>query len=258
MIIAFLGKGGVGKTSISSAVALNLAERGPTAIVSTDFMSSLRHIFPGDKENLHVVELGEKEVAERWKAAYGDQVKSVLDDFVDVDDWILDHVATSPGVAEEFMIANVVDLEKTGRYRYIVWDTAASSSTMHLLYLEKEFYEHLDRDVKIMLKLRDRFRSSKTFRILQEWKDLANSVWQELLKAAFYLVTTEDELSLIQLDEIGTDLASMGIRIRGKILNRIRGTPGKDSAMTAEIPELEGGAMEIVSKMRINLTGIVS
>ena len=45
MIIAFVGKGGVGKTSVSSAFALELARFGKTLIVSTDFMPSLQFIF---------------------------------------------------------------------------------------------------------------------------------------------------------------------------------------------------------------------
>jgi len=39
MITAFIGKGGVGKSSIASAYALNMSESSRTLIVSTDFMS---------------------------------------------------------------------------------------------------------------------------------------------------------------------------------------------------------------------------
>lgn len=246
MIIAFVGKGGVGKTTISSAVALQLSRIGRTAIVSSDFMSSLRHLFPGEHENLAVVELKEKEVAEKWKERYGEEVSVVLDQFVDVDDWIIDHIASSPGVAEEFMIADLVEMELSGKYDYIVWDTAASSSTMHLLMLEREFYEHLDRDVKIYLRFRDRFRSQKVFRLLQEWKDLANRVWKQVRESVFYLVTTSDELSLVQADEITEDLLSMGIEVAGKICNRCRHEAAPDFILA--IPELEGSAIEIMNR----------
>lgn len=248
MIYAFVGKGGVGKTTISSAFASNLAESGKTAIVSTDFMSSLKYVFPESPRNLDVVELKERDVAERWKERYGAEVSTVLRQFVDVDDWIIDHIATSPGVAEEFMIANLVDMSLSGEYENIVWDSAASSSTMHLLYLEREFYEHLDRDVRIFLRLRDRFRSNRILQLLEQWKGLANRVWSEIMKSEFFLVTTSDELSLVQAEEIEADLRSMDIHLAGKICNRCSETVKGDYLV--RVPEFEGTAIGIVDRIR--------
>lgn len=249
MITAFIGKGGVGKTTIASAFALSCAEKGRTVIVSSDFMPSLKHIFKQKVRNLDVVELTEAQVAAKWKERYGAQVTSVLKEFVDIEDWILDHIAGSPGVAEEFMIANVVEIEESGDYDYVVWDTAASSSTMHLLLLEREFYEHLDRDVKIYLRLKNRFRLSHTIEILEEWKKLANRVWEKLQESAFYLVSTQDELSIIQAGEIEKDLESMGIPLAGRIYNRCSKDLRLPGTVKARVPELTGSAIEISKKM---------
>lgn len=249
MITAFLGKGGVGKTSVASAYALYCSRKGRTLIVSSDFMPSLKHIFSEKKRNLDVLELSEKEVSEKWKSRYGDQVEAVLKEFVDVEDWILDHIASSPGVAEEFMIANIVELEESGNYDYVIWDTAASSATMHLLLLEREFYEHLDRDVRIFLRLKNRFRISKTFEILEEWKNLANRVWSRIEEARFHMVTTMDDLSLIQTAEIERDITGMGLNIDATVFNRCTVEPIKRANRSIVIPELQGSALEIVEKM---------
>lgn len=249
MLTAFLGKGGVGKTSIASAYAMKCATKGKTLIVSTDFMPSLRHIFTRDVENLDVIELSEKEVAEKWKTQYGEQVSTVLNEFVDVDDWILDHIASSPGVAEEFMISNVIELETSGHYQHVVWDTAASSSTMHLLYLEREFYEHLDRDVRIYLRLKNRLRLSGAYKVLEEWKALANNVWRGLMETDMYLVTTEDSLSLLQAHEIESDLEEMGLSFKGKIYNRCRAGGVEHLNDSISIPEFEGSAMDIAKSI---------
>ncbi len=246
MIIAFVGKGGVGKTTVSSAVALSLSRKYRTALVSSDFMSSLRILFPKDSENLHVIELKEKEVAEKWKSKYGDEVMEVLRQFVDVEDWILDHIATSPGVAEEFMMANITELDKTGDYDYVIWDTAASSSTMHLLLLQKEFYEHLDRDVRIYLRLKSSFRKKGVSDILESWKELASDVWKDLSHSSFYLVSTQDELSLLQSDEIENEFREMGLSINGRIYNRCRDMETGASGAVTMIPELTGTARNIV------------
>jgi arsenite-transporting ATPase len=248
MIYAFVGKGGVGKTTIASAFALNMAGSGKTAIVSSDFMPSLKFLFPEDVKNLTVIELTEKEVAESWKERYGHEVDLILRQFVDVDEWIIDHVANSPGVAEEFMISNIVNMELSGKFDNVIWDTAASSSTMHLLILEKEFYQHLDNDIKIYLKLRDRFHSEKVMNLLEEWKELAVNVWNNLVKSKFILVTTPNELSLLQAKEITDDLRGMGMNVTGTIYNRNREKTTETGIYS--VPELDGSAREIVQKAR--------
>lgn len=247
MILAFVGKGGVGKTTISSAVALSLSKFGSTVIVSSDFMPSLKYLFPDKHEGLEVLELKEQDVYEQWKRRYGGEVATILDNLFEVDDWILDHIAGSPGVAEEFLISNIVDLELSGKYDYVVWDTAASSSTMHLILLQKEFYEHLNRDVRIYLRLRDVVHTDKILDLLEQWKSLAQKVWSQILKAKFYIVTTTDELSLVQSKEITADLRTMGIELSGAVCNR----NSKEAIENFDInvPEVSGSAREIVDKI---------
>lgn len=256
MITAFLGKGGVGKTSVASAFAMRCASVGPTALVSSDFMPSLSRIFTSSYPNLSVIELSERQVSQRWTARYGEQTKALLNEFVKAEDWMVEHIAESPGVAEEFMIANIVDLEASGEYDSVVWDTAASSSTMHLLLLQKAFYGHLDRDVTIYLRLKDRFQRTGALRILEEWKALADAVWKALKLTRFFLVTTMDELSLVQADEIARDIESMGLSIAGRIYNRCEPErPGPGDAVPS-IPELEGSALAIAEKMVPYVAGL--
>ncbi len=248
MILAFVGKGGVGKTTIASATALELSRLGRTILVSSDFMSSLKHLFPTEPENLRIMDLEESDVAEKWKKKYGKEVSAVIREFVDVDDWVLDHIAGSPGIAEEFLLSEILDLNLSGEYDYIVWDTAASSSTMHLLLLQREFYAHLDRDVRIYLGIKDRFRSEKILRLLEKWKKLANDVWRTIISARFFLVTTPDELSIDQASFISRDLHSMDIDISGKICNRCPVPP--DESFQLNIPEFHGRAIDIVHEIQ--------
>ena len=248
MIEAFIGKGGVGKTSIASAYALLCAEKSRTAIVSTDFMPSLKYIFPEKIRNLDVMEISEGDISKEWIEKYGDQVHSILSELFDADEGIIEHIASSPGVAEEFMISKVVEMDKSGEYDYIIWDTPASSSTMHLLALEKDFYEHLDRDIRFYLLVKDKFRLSKTKKILREWQELANDVWKSLEETMFYLVFTGDELSIIQSEEIRREFEKMGLSVDRNIFNRYREGMGVKGDVS--IPELDGNARNIVNRMR--------
>lgn len=77
-LIFFAGKGGVGKTSISSATAVYLAEKGyKTLLLTTDPASHLEDVFEQEVggeisavagvENLDIVKIDPKKVAEEYK-----------------------------------------------------------------------------------------------------------------------------------------------------------------------------------------------
>lgn len=246
MIESFVGKGGVGKTTLASAHALRCSEIGRTALVSTDFMPSLRYIFPDKIKNLDVLEISEKEIADKWVETYGDEVYSILSNFIDTDRSIIEHIAYAPGVAEEFMIARIVEMDRSSEYDFIIWDTPASSSTMHLLVVENEFYDHIDRDIRFYLRMRDTFKTSKTLKILEEWKTLANDVWDNLRKSKFYLVHTGDELTIIQGGEIKKEFQKLGLKIEREIHNRLESAGKKCRENEITVPEYTGSAREIV------------
>ncbi len=245
VIDAFVGKGGVGKTSIASTYALLCAERGKTALASTDMMPSLSYIFKAKEKNLTIYEIKEDEIAREWIARYGREVREIAANFFDSTGGLLEHIAHAPGIAEEFMISKIVEVEESGKFDFVIWDTPASSSTMHLLLLENQFYSHLSSDIKFYLKLKDAFKVSKVLDILEEWKNLASHTWDKVRKSNFYVVKTEDELSTIQAAQIKKELGKMGIKVRNEITNR-----AKKNRAGICIPELEGDARDIVDQMK--------
>jgi len=249
MILSFIGKGGVGKTSIAAAYALELANIGRTIAVSTDFMPSLRYVLTKD-DKLEIVELTENEIAEKWIQKYGEDVFTIVSEFINTDRSILSHIASAPGVPEEFMISSIVDLEDSGKYDYVIWDTAASSATMHLLALEKDFYNHLGRDIEFYLRVKDRFGSHKVMQVLNQWRELANYVWKKLESSHFFLVTTDDDLSRIQAREIENDFHRMGLRVDFKICNRFGHRHADIPDCEIILPEFEGNSREVVNSIR--------
>ena len=95
-IVMFTGKGGVGKTTASSATAVHFAENGyKTLLISTDPSPSLSDMFDKNVkgkittiesvENLYVVELDYELVVELWKEKYGYQVYQVASSFLPVE-----------------------------------------------------------------------------------------------------------------------------------------------------------------------------
>ncbi|MHB1708852.1 MAG: ArsA family ATPase [Thermoplasmataceae archaeon] len=249
MILSFIGKGGVGKTSIAAAYALELAGIGRTIAVSTDFMPSLKYVLKKD-DKLEIVELTESEIADKWIQKYGEDVFTILSEFINTDRSILSHIASAPGVAEEFMISSIVDLEDSGKYDYVVWDTAASSATMHLLALEQDFYNHLGRDIEFYLRVKDKFGSHKVLQVLYQWRELANRVWNRLENSHFFVVMTDDDLSRIQAGEIENDFHRMGLPVDFKICNRYGNRHADNQDCKIILPEFDGNCREVVDSIR--------
>ncbi len=250
MIIAFLGKGGVGKTTISTAFALELSKGYKVALISTDAIPMTRRILNEKVPGLDVFEYTEYDVRREWKNTYGEEVYSLISSFFDIDKSIIDHIANAPGIDDEFMMAKLLEMNRS--YNYIIWDTAASSSTIHLLLLEKEFYEHISNDIKFYLSIKETLskimkRNANPLEILGKWKKLAEDVW-DLLKfqTEYYIVKTDDELSYLQGKIIEDELKEMGLTVQGHILNRSRGK----YECEIKIPDFQGNAREIVEMVR--------
>lgn len=141
------GKGGVGKTTTASAMALALAGDGARCLlVSTDPAHSLGDLFDthiGDREqpllpNLHGLEIDPDREVER----YLDTVRANLREFVrpgmygEVERQV-DLARLSPGGVEAALLERVAGLmiEATARYDRVIFDTAPTGQTLRLLSL---------------------------------------------------------------------------------------------------------------------------
>ncbi|KAF4696677.1 hypothetical protein FOZ60_016686 [Perkinsus olseni] len=136
------GKGGVGKTTTSSAIAMQLAYTRKVLLLSTDPAHSLGDAFrtrptpvPG-VPNLDVLEINPHtylaEELHQWgqlanQAGYND----LIDNVEKLQDWI----SGIPGIDEATALSSVVDLLEGGHYDIIVFDTAPTGHTLKLLQL---------------------------------------------------------------------------------------------------------------------------
>ena len=96
-IVMFCGKGGVGKTTCASVMAIHYASKGKrTLLISTDPSPSLTDILeinvmgditkvPG-VQNLKAVELDYDKVLEMWKIKFGDEIFEVISSFLPVEE----------------------------------------------------------------------------------------------------------------------------------------------------------------------------
>lgn len=143
----FTGKGGVGKTSISTAVAISLADAGKRVLlVSTDAASNLDEMLnvklsnhpvtvPGVK-GLELINIDPDDAALAYRQRVVDQMGSLTtqDEKNEVREQLSGACTTEIASFDEF---SSLLADKNSQYDQIIFDTAPSGHTLRLLSLPK-------------------------------------------------------------------------------------------------------------------------
>jgi arsenite/tail-anchored protein-transporting ATPase len=216
---AFLGKGGVGKSTCAAATALYLAEAGEASLaISTDPTPSLSHIFGTQGEHrehevrpaLFLTELGLAEVRSMWDERFGREVYGIFSSFVDIDYGAFVQFITSvlPGLNEEFMVDYIRRLAAAARYRHILWDTAPLGQTLALLAMPTLLAEHLRIAPRIYSHLKATGEHKESMmQIIRGWQQLAADCMAFLgREVRFSMVTIPEGLAVRQFDGVVDEL----------------------------------------------------
>ncbi|MDD2834450.1 MAG: arsenical pump-driving ATPase [Methylotenera sp.] len=143
----FTGKGGVGKTSIACATAIQLAESGKRVLlVSTDPASNVGQVFGisiGNNitavpavSNLAALEIDPQAAAQGYRDRIVGPVRGILpDDVVKGIEEQLSGACTTEIAAFDEFTALLIDSPVTDDYDHIVFDTAPTGHTIRLLQL---------------------------------------------------------------------------------------------------------------------------
>ncbi|KAH8098543.1 carbohydrate kinase [Aureococcus anophagefferens] len=146
------GKGGVGKTTVSSALAVALADRGfDTLVISTDPAHSLGDCLAVDLSGGAVVEVdadaAAREAAALLKEGLGEKLRSLGDAGAAAAD-LADALETSPpGLDELVSLLKVLELIRSKQYDRIVLDTAPTGHTLRLLALPELMDDFAERSM---------------------------------------------------------------------------------------------------------------
>lgn len=152
----FTGKGGVGKTSISCATAIRLAEQGKRVLlVSTDPASNVGQIFgqvigntiqpiatvPG----LSALEIDPQAAAQQYRARIVDPINGVLpNDVVSSINEQLSGACTTEIAAFDEFTGLLTDASLLTRFDHIIFDTAPTGHTIRLLQLPGAWSSFID------------------------------------------------------------------------------------------------------------------
>ena len=245
-LIMIGGKGGVGKTTCASAIALHFSLQGKkTLIISSDPTPSLSDIFEteiGDLEtpiqnakDLYGIEISSEVVLKKWKDRFGPEIYEVVSSFTSLDYDFVDYIGGAPGIEEEYMLNYILELVESAQYDLVIWDTAPAGHTLRLLHLPQIFLKHLEAATKFYMNLYSYFeklkesvklkkRKRSLLEIISGWEDLAEKVVnfiRDPQKSDFIVVTIPEALGVKQTERIIKDFDEYQLNVRHLIINHV-------------------------------------
>ena len=140
-VILYMGKGGVGKTSVAAATALRSAEAGyKTIILSTDSAHSLSDSFDlalGSELQPITANLWgqEPEISQTLASRWGTIQRwvSALLAWRGMDEMVAEEMAVLPGMEELANLLYIADYYRSGKYDVVIVDCAPTGETLRFL-----------------------------------------------------------------------------------------------------------------------------
>lgn len=272
-IIFFGGKGGVGKSTIASAVALGLARDGYSVqLVSTDPAHNLGHMWEQTvgsagaaaavTANLDLLELDPAATTEAHIAQVEDTMRRMMPERLHGEvAKHLDLARNSPGTHEAAMVEAIAQVVEDSTHDFLIFDTAPSGHTSRLLAVP----ELMNAWTQGLMNRRDKSeRFSELIRGMdpkhtaEDSVDRRNQALRSILhkrqqrfarlrdalqnQAVFYLVLTAEKVPVLETAELHAELTKTGITVGGAVVNRR--SPGDQGEFLANRRRLEDTALD--------------
>lgn len=247
-VVMVLGKGGVGKTTVSILLAQELSEYGKTLLVSLDPAKHLsKYLNLGMKystdfsDTLHVRQVVLDVEVRDITAKYAELIRELIPSLTALSiDNVADVIKYSPGVEEEVFLKKLLEVYRSS-YEYIIVDTPPTGITLRTLLLPKLYGIWLAK----LIELRERIVSlryviARTLGKKVEFHDRALSRLYELRNQVAFLesaltsadmtsyvvVATPEPLPIYELKEVYSFLAEkLGTKPKLLVLNRVLPEP---------------------------------
>jgi arsenite-transporting ATPase len=253
-VVLVTGKGGVGKTTLAAATAVEAAARGTrTLVASTDAAHSLGDVLcarlgadpAAVAPDLDAVQIdGRRELERSWEAI-AEYLRRLLG-WAELDRLRVDELVVIPGLDQLLALARLRSLAEEGRWDAIVVDCAPSADSLRLLTLPEVLRWYVDRlfGRSGMFPTWARRRMERTFSVPAPGDDVFSSLseltdeldgFRSILQQATTtarIVVTPERVVVAEARRTLAYLALYGYAVDAVLVNR---TPG----ILASSPPLE-------------------
>lgn len=248
----FVGKGGVGKTTVAAAYAVRTAQqnsRNRVLLVSTDPAHSLGDVLQqklGDSPKAVRMGTGGKlwaweldapglfrdffrtykqsilEIVERGSLFSAEEISPLLE-------------TTLPGMSEIAALLAIRDAIDSGKYSHIVVDTAPFGHTLRLFGLPEQFVRVLNflelaagRDRALAEHFGGRTRAREP-ELIEDWRSKVEQLRQAFSDSELFLVTTAEKFALNESVRCIKEVSETNptLKLKSIVLNRVVRRAGK-------------------------------
>jgi arsenite-transporting ATPase len=266
------GKGGVGKTTTSCSLSIQLAKvRGKVLVVSTDPAHNLSDAFAqkfgkdptqvNGYDNLFCMEID-------TEVEIGDELAELGEDSGGLQSLMQDLTKAVPGIDEAMSFAELMKQVQSMDYDVIVFDTAPTGHTLRLLSFPSTIGAAMDK----LLALKNKFSGmipqmaammggqmpSEELMMgkLEQMRDVierVNLTFKDATKTTFVCVCIPEFLSLYETERLVQELTKFDIDTHNIVVNQVL-FPDKDAAdlvkwYDLEKPKLSAEAQELLGKL---------
>lgn len=257
-LLIFAGKGGVGKTTLACATALQLHQKHPELrilLFSTDPAHSLSDCLKINVqrqptlvlETIDAQEINADADFKKIRHDYRVELEAFLQDalpYFDItfDREVMEHLLdlAPPGLDEIMALTSITEHFENHRYDLIIVDAAPSGHLLRLLELPELIRNWLKLFFSILLKYRKVMRlpqlSKKLVKLSRELKSL-QLLLQNTEQTTLYAVTIPTHLAIEKTSEMTYALQHLGISTRALFINQI--TPNSDCELCKAINKHE-------------------
>ena len=248
----FTGKGGVGKTSTASAVAVGLADAGRRVLlVSTDPASNLGEVLGvslsgsptpvPDVAGLDALDIDPLAAAAAYRERVVGPYRGVLPEsaVASVEEQLSGACTVEIAAFDEFT-ALLADPDTTADYDHVIFDTAPTGHTLRLLSLPAAWSEFIDTStlgtscigpLSGLTSQHERYRE-------------AVATLADAGRTVLVLVSRPDALALGEAARAAAELGALGVGNRRLVVNGVFSAPGSQDPLAAALASRAAAALE--------------
>ncbi|WP_079528721.1 ArsA family ATPase [Halobacillus hunanensis] len=239
------GKGGVGKSTSSAAIAVAFARAGhKTLVVSTDpahnlgdiFHKKIKHEKTSLEENLWGMEVDPDRESKRYIEGVKDNLQGLVKSkMVEEVHRQIDMASASPGADEAALFDRLISiiLEEADEFDKIIFDTAPTGHTIRLLTLPELMSVWIDGMLERRKKINDNYTEllndgepidDPIYEILQKRKEKFSAVRKIILdekQTGFIFVLIPERLPILETQQAIKQLDKYHLHIKTLIVNKV-------------------------------------